>query len=352
MASEPVFTITYWGITGTLSVPLKPAEVTDKLIRAVHHLLEHGHLANLKRGPDSLAAVRRLVEQELPFHLRSTYGGNTTCVEVQTPDTLIILDCGSGFRELGIALERRWNDPAYRGDRTAHVLITHPHMDHTYATPYFDAYFDPRNHLTLYGSESVLHSCDAVMNPASPLSQLFFPPTFAAMGGLKGRECIAAGGSFMIGSTRITSFALKHPGGCLAFKLENAGRTFVFATDHEHPEVPDRSLADFARGADLCYMDGMYLEDEYMGRVGIMGEPPMSRRGWGHSSVEACVATSVAAGVRELHVGHTEPKRNDDDRLRVERYCQQLLQEALRKAGRKPDSCRALIPVEGQTFRV
>ena len=118
MASEPVFTITYWGITGTLSVPLKPAEVTDKLNRAVHHLLEHGHLANLKPGPDSLAAVRRLVEGELPFHLRSTYGGNTTCVEVQTTDTLIILDCGSGFRELGIALERRWNDPAYRGDRT------------------------------------------------------------------------------------------------------------------------------------------------------------------------------------------------------------------------------------------
>src|SRR5688572_23005701 len=35
------------------------------------------------------------------------YGGNTSCVEVRTHDgTLIILDCGSGIRELGLHLLR------------------------------------------------------------------------------------------------------------------------------------------------------------------------------------------------------------------------------------------------------
>jgi len=52
--------------------------------------------------------LEAFVQRHLPMHLRSTYGGNTTCVEVQTPDSLIIIDCGSGFRELGIDLERRW----------------------------------------------------------------------------------------------------------------------------------------------------------------------------------------------------------------------------------------------------
>ena len=44
----------------------------------------------------TVGEVRRRVEQ-LPIYLRSTYGGNTTCVEVQTPDELLILDCGSGI---------------------------------------------------------------------------------------------------------------------------------------------------------------------------------------------------------------------------------------------------------------
>src|SRR4051794_19903261 len=104
MPAEPVFTITYWGVTGTLPAPLKPAEVTDKVVRSLHSLLEQGLLADLLPGPASLDAVRQRVEEALPFHLRSTYGANTTCVEVQTPDSLLILDCGSGLRELGLDL--------------------------------------------------------------------------------------------------------------------------------------------------------------------------------------------------------------------------------------------------------
>jgi phosphoribosyl 1,2-cyclic phosphodiesterase len=352
MASEPVFTITYWGVTGTLSAPILPADLTEKFVSALHHLLEQGCLAELRSGPDSLDTVRRCVQERLPFHLRSTYGGNTTCVEVQTPDALIILDCGSGFRELGMALERRWNHPGYEGSRTAHVLVTHPHMDHTYGTPYVDPYFDPRNTFILYGSESTRHSYEAVMGPTSPLSRVFFPPTYDMLKAVRDCKLIEAGDTFTIGSTTISTFELKHPGGCLAFRLENAGRVFVFATDHEHPELPDRALAEFSRRADLLYTDGQYLAAEYKGEVGIMGERPFSRRGWGHSSVEACVATAVAAEVRELHVGHREPKRNDEDLARVERYLQQRLPDALQAAGRKPDSCRTCIPYEGLTVRI
>jgi hypothetical protein len=62
-----------------------------------------------------------------------------------------------------------------------------------------------------------------------------------------------------------------------------------------------------------------------------------------------CVATAVAAGVRELHVGHREPKRADDELARVEEYLQQLVASALRDAGRPADSLRARLPYEGLT---
>src|SRR5262249_10397036 len=134
MSADAVFTITYWGITGTLSAPLRPLEVTEKVVSAVRQLIENNRLSGLRAGPNLEAEVRRVVEQYLPFHLRATYGGNTTCVEVQTPDALIILDCGSGFRELGTSLAARWQAQGAAAGRRAHILITHAHIDHTLAT--------------------------------------------------------------------------------------------------------------------------------------------------------------------------------------------------------------------------
>ncbi len=116
MSSDAVFTITYWGITGTLSAPVRPPEITDRLVRAVARLAEEGRLADLRPGPDLEAEVRRRVEG-LPFHLHSSYGGNTTCVEVRTPDELLLLDCGSGFRELGVELDARWQAEGPRAAR-------------------------------------------------------------------------------------------------------------------------------------------------------------------------------------------------------------------------------------------
>jgi phosphoribosyl 1,2-cyclic phosphodiesterase len=352
MHSDAVFTITYWGTTGTLTTPLTPAEVTDKLVRAIERLVEQGRLLDLRPGPGLHRAIRRHVDEGLPFDLRSTFGGNTTCVEVQAPDKLLILDCGSGLRDLGVAIGQRWNAPDYTGSRSAHVLITHAHMDHTYATPYVGPYFDPRNHFTLYGSRSVLDSLEAVLSPKSPLSHTYFPPTFDLMKAVKDFRELQAQDHFEIGSTRITTYALNHPGGCLAYRLENAGRVFVFATDHEHQEVPDPGLAEFARGADVLYTEGQYLASEYEGRQAIPGDPPLSRKGWGHSPVEACVATAVAAGVRHLHLGHREPRRNDAQLVDIERYAQQMMRDELRRAGRGPDECRVVIPYEGLTVRL
>jgi phosphoribosyl 1,2-cyclic phosphodiesterase len=348
---QSVFTITYWGVTGTLTTPLRPAEVTDKLVGALHCLIERDRVADLRPGPDLEAIIRRRLEEELPFHLRSSYGGNTTCIEVQTPDALLILDCGSGFRELGSALAARWQSKPAGPERTAHVLVTHPHIDHIYATPYFPPYYDPDNHFTIYGSPDTLHNLGVLFNPQSEMSRRYFPPTFEQMTAVKDFRPIPPGSAFEIGSTRIRTHALTHPGGCLAYRLENAGRVFVFATDHEQVEAPDVGLVEFARGADLLYTEGQYTCGEYEGRDKICCSPAMSRHGWGHSTVEACASTAVAAVVRELHLGHRDPARDDEDIARVEILLRQRLHEELLRAGRAEDSCRARIVHEGLVVR-
>lgn len=345
------FTITYWGVTGTLSAPPRPPEMTDRLVRAIARLAEEGRLADLRPAADLEAQVRRRVEA-LPFHLRTSYGGNTTSVEVRTPDELLILDCGSGFRELGIALEARWQAEGPRAVRAAQVLLTHPHMDHTFGTPYFAPYYNPANSFTIWGSRATLDSLGAVLDPRSSLSQLYFPPTYAEMKALRDIRTLEAGLTLRLGSTAVSTYALHHPGGCLAYRLENAGRVFVFATDHEQQQVPDPGLAAFARGADLLYTEGQYTRAEYEGREGVAGDPAFPRRGWGHSPVEACVSTAVAAGVRALHVGHRDPRRNDEQIAQLDAYVRELARDELRRAGRPADSMEALIPYEGMTVRL
>jgi phosphoribosyl 1,2-cyclic phosphodiesterase len=347
MTAEAVFRITYWGMTGTLPAPLRPPQVTEKIVEALCLLAQRGRLGQLQPGPGLEAAARRLVEEELPFALRAGYGGNTTCVEVQTPDALLILDCGSGFRELGNALEARWRHAPPGPARTAHVLVTHPHGDHTFATPYFSPYFDASNSFTVWGSREVLDSLAVLFDPASSLSRIFFPPTYDHMTALRELREITPADEFSIGSTRVRTKALRHPGGCLAFRLDCAGRSFVFATDHEQAEVPDRGLAAFAHGADLLYTEGQYTLAEYEGREGLCGAAGQSRRGWGHSPAESCVRTAVAAEVRELHIGHRDPQRDDAGLAQLEAVLHGQLQSELAAAGLPGDHCRVRIPYEG-----
>src|SRR5262249_35408812 len=124
MTSEPVLTVTYWGVTGTLSAPLRPPQVTDKLVAALRTLAERGRLAELTPGPARDARGRQLLEKELPSPQRAPTGGNPTGVGVQTPDSLLILVGGGGSRERGVAREARGGGPGPAPRRSAHVLVT------------------------------------------------------------------------------------------------------------------------------------------------------------------------------------------------------------------------------------
>lgn len=332
------FSITYWGVTGTMSAPLRPVEVTEKIVACLEELGKRGRLAHLQAGPGLRQAIESELQQ-LPFHLRSTFGGNTTSVEVQTPDGLLLLDCGSGVRELGRSLQQRWSANDYKGNRTAHVLVTHPHMDHSFGTPFFAPYYDPRNNFTIYATPEVLRSLEAVLSPKAQMSHVYFPPTFDMLKALRKLVALEENEIFNIGQTKISCYPLNHPGDCLAFRLECGGKVYVFATDHEQPNPPDMDLAEFVNGADVLYTEGQYTKAEYEGKEGLPGEPPLSRRGWGHSSIEACVTTCIAAGVKCLHLGHRDPARTDADLARLEKYAQDL-------AGNR---CQVVVPFEGMT---
>lgn len=346
------FRIRYWGVTGSFPCPLTPDEVQDLVARAIRTLAQQSVLGALARPDVSLDEIHRLLTEHLSQGARATYGGNTTCIEIETPDALMILDAGSGFRGLGVELSKRWAASDFRGRREAHVLLTHPHIDHTIATPFFDPYYDPRNKLTLWAPQSVLDSLHALLDPRSAWRSVYFPPTYDIMQGLKEFKPVTAGESFSIGGARISTLALSHPGGCLAYRLERNGKRIVFASDHEHQQAPDAALVEFAADADLLYMDAQYTRDEYQGRAGLSDEPPAPRTGWGHSTYRDAIATAVAAGAARIHLGHHDPKRRPETLDALLPTLEADMKASLAEANRPLGATRLMLVHEGHSVEV
>ncbi len=341
------FHVRYWGITGSYTKPFVPEEITEKGVRSICLLADQGILGELRKTPADADEIRELVRQHVPLALRTTFGGHTTCIEIRTPGELLIVDAGSGLCRLGLDLTRRWDEDPQQANRSGHLLITHAHVDHLFAIPFASAFYDARNSFSIWATRQVLSSLDTIMGREGELRKVYFPPTFESMPGIREFHEIKAEQSLEIGGTRVFTHGLNHPGGCLAFRLEHGKRAIVIATDHEQREVPDRALAEFARNADLLYVDAQYQVDEYLGKMPVANEPATSRQGWGHSTIHASIATGIAAGVERLHLGHHDPLRSDDQLAAIERLAVRLTREQLNQAGRAADACQTSMAYEG-----
>src|SRR5437867_10815724 len=86
-----------------------------------------------------------------PGRTTAVYGGNTTCTEVRAADgTVIVLDCGTGVRGLGLPLVRTMSQPM-----RLHLFIGHTHWDHLQGLPLFIPAFLPGPELNMYAPRGV-----------------------------------------------------------------------------------------------------------------------------------------------------------------------------------------------------
>ena len=70
-----------------------------------------------------------------PGRTTEKYGGNTPCVTIENQGTRIVLDAGTGIRNLGIELVR---EAESRKQLLAlHLFLSHTHWDHIQGLPFF-----------------------------------------------------------------------------------------------------------------------------------------------------------------------------------------------------------------------
>jgi phosphoribosyl 1,2-cyclic phosphodiesterase len=256
------------------------------------------------------------------------YGGNTPCIELRTAeDWLVILDAGTGLRELGRDLMERTNGAPIRGD----IFVTHAHWDHIQGIPFFAPMFHHGNHFTLWGSRSLHKSLARVVR--DQMSPVVFPVRFDDLSAtidfreMSEERCEGRGYA-------VHGLEVRHPGGALGYRFDAPGSDrpeVVYISDNElgdgavydtRADWRERCLA-FVRGARLLVHDTTYTAEEYA-----------RHRGWGHSSYDDAVALAIEAGVERLVLFHHKPERADDE------------------IDRRADECRELVAKRGATLEI
>lgn len=235
------------------------------------------------------------------------YGGNTPCLEVRTDaGWLIILDAGTGIRELGRNLLERSNGAPIQGD----IFLTHAHWDHIQGIPFFAPIFGRGNHFTIWGSQSLEKSVDRVVR--DQMSPVVFPVTFEELDATIDFKDLTGGTRCEGTGYEVTAFAVQHPGGALGYRFTEPGGhggALVYVSDNElgsherygSPEDWRDQMVEFVRGAAVLVHDTTYTTEEYD-----------HHRGWGHSTYRDAVELALEAGVAKLVLFHHEPRRTDD----------------------------------------
>lgn len=241
------------------------------------------------------------------------YGGNTTCIEVRSDaDDLIILDAGTGIRELGLEL-------AQSMPVKCHLFVSHTHWDHIQGVPFFIPMFVPGNELIIYGPPDpmTMTGIEAVL--AKQMEYPHFPVRVAELQADISYETLNDGQTVDLGFATVSTILMNHPAMDFGCKVKCDGKTLFFTGDHEpfyniyqpgdedyeeYGKIVDernQGIVDFIRGVDVFIADSQYTEEEYQ-----------IKQGWGHSTFERTLALAKEAGVGKAFLTHHETTRTDD----------------------------------------
>lgn len=291
--------IKFYGVRGSLPTPRTPEGVQAQIASALWRASQAG-----VRFETPEEAEAWLI-QELPFHERACYGGDTTCILVRCGSSRVVIDAGSGIRQLGRDL---YPELKRTGKLELNVLFTHMHLDHIMGFPFFPPLFVPkRKHdvrLKMHGGDA--WQADLQRALSSTVSAPLFPvqlDKLAQEAATLEYYPVCDGLDMCLDQEiHIQCRRLHHPNETYGFRIEYRGRVFVVATDTEPYAGPDPVLPELAANADVLYADAQYDWETYAGLA-----DNGSKVGWGHGYAEWCGRYAREAGVKLAVMGHHDP---------------------------------------------
>lgn len=277
-----------WGTRGSIPVALTAAGVRAKLQAALR-----GARGKSLDTDEALAAYL----DSLEFHQSGTYGGHSSCVEIDTGgDEYVLCDMGSGVRPFGQSVIAR-HGPGK--PQTFHVFMSHLHWDHIMGLPFLTPAYLPGNRLFIYGCHARLEEA-FIRQQAEPS----FPVDFSVLGASIEFVTLKPGETRNIAGLSVTPKLQRHAGDSFGYRFEGGGKTVIYSTDSEHT-LEDQEQTDgfieFFRNADLVVFDAMYS----------LADAISVKADWGHSSNVVGVELCQLAGAKHLCMYHHEPAFDD-----------------------------------------
>ena len=280
--------VRFWGTRGSIPVAMTSAEVKRKLVTAL--------VAAAGRGVDTPGKARAFVEEELAFSVSHTFGGNSSCVQIEAdgPD-YVLCDLGSGARVIGNNVLATGGPNGHR----FHVFMSHLHWDHIMGFPFFMPAYLPGNHVRIYGCHDGIE--EAFRRQNAPPS---FPVDFSRMDARIEFIRLEPERDYDIAGLRVRAKRQHHGGDSYGYRIERAGKVVVYSTDSEHKlddPAATRAFAEFFRDADLVIFDAQYS----------LADSISIKEDWGHSSNVVGVELCQMARARHLCMFHHEPTYDD-----------------------------------------
>lgn len=232
-----------------------------------------------------------------PGPTTTRYGGNTSCVSITADNKILILDAGTGIRNLGSAI-------ISKPDLEIFVIVTHSHWDHIQGFPFFTPIYQPNRpvHMfpTLHKKNVVLASLIDQMDGAHfPITPDQVPSNF---------NFVTENPLEFLGSNgfHLEMVPMNHPGKAFGYKITIDDKVICYFTDNEIDPPYEKSielneLTNQCRNADILIHDAQYTEDDM----------PL-KHGWGHSLISQVTELGKSAEVKNLVYYHHDPERTDD----------------------------------------
>jgi len=289
--------IKFWGTRGSLPAPLTAAQVRDKVVQALA-------TARGQNLPADDSALAEWVDRNLPFPVRATCGGNTSCVQVRTDGAdYFLFDAGTGLRDFADDYRRqhlRGSHPSFPVGTHFHLFLSHFHWDHLQGLPFFYPLYAAGQQVTIYGGHDKIE--EAVR---AQFSAPFFPVPYQFLKAKINYQKLATGETHDIAGLKVRLAEQNHPGVSYGYRCEHGGRVFVYSTDCEHKQAeaaaPDYPLLKLYADADLLVFDAMYSLEEAI----------FDKADWGHSSSVIGLELAARARVKRLALFHHDPHHGD-----------------------------------------
>ncbi len=317
--------VRFWGTRGSLAAPLTVPGVRAKIREALRR--------SVGKDLSSDDKIEHFLDTELDFINAGTFGGNTSCVEIDGGgDEHVVCDMGTGAREYGNAIMSKSlpeKKPVYN------VFQSHPHWDHICGFPFFVPAYIPGNRVIIHGCHDDLEAAFRAQHSAPG-----FPVDFELLGADIEFVTHEPGKQFTVAGLNITAMRQHHSGDSYGYRFEKNGKTVIYSTDSEHKFEEINQSYDFVQffqDADLLIFDAMYS----------LADAISLKEDWGHSSNIIGVELAHRAKVKQLCLYHHDPNSSDAEIARI--LAETIRFEELSEEG---DSLKICAAYDGQEIRL